>query len=72
MRELTITEAEYKELKSYRTMLGQIGAYVEDFCNEQDTTLVGVLRLLALYHAAKSNELHAKIDELSSEHEETT
>lgn len=62
---MEISQAEYNELKSCSQMLGIIGSYVEDFCNEDDTTLAGVLRLLAEYHSMKSNDLYEKLDALS-------
>jgi hypothetical protein len=62
MKEITILEAEYNELKACRQMLSQISLYIEDFCEEEDTTLVGVLKVLAEYHTMKSNELYEKIN----------
>ena len=50
-------------------MLSQISAYVEDFCNEEDTTLVGVVRLLAEYHQLKADNLYKKLYELKREEE---
>ena len=64
-----IPEAEYRELRDCFTMLSQIGAYVEDFCDENDTTLMGVLRLLAEYHHMKSNDIYHHLDRLSSKQE---
>ena len=61
MKELT--DEQFDELTSHSRMLGQIGMYVEDFCNEEDTVLKGVLRLLAAYHSMKSSELYAIIDD---------
>lgn len=58
-----ITEAEYNELKACHQMLGQIGSYVEDFCNEEDTTLTGVIRLLAQYHSLQADKLYARLDQ---------
>jgi len=65
-----ISEAEYSELRACHLMLGQISCYVEDFCNEEDTTLTGVLRLLAEYHTLKSNELYTKIDKITDTYED--
>jgi hypothetical protein len=62
---MEITKEEYDELKSHSKMLGQIGMYIEDFCNEDDSTLTGVLRLLAEYHSLKMHELYASIDKLT-------
>lgn len=65
MKELT--DERYQDLISQSQMLGVIGSYVEDFCNEEDTVLVGVLRLLAEYHSMKSNEMYEKLDKLQDE-----
>ena len=54
---MEISEKEYKELKSHSQMLGMIGAYVEEFCDEEDTTLTGVIKLLADYYALKGENL---------------
>ena len=43
-------------------MLGQIGCYIENFCNEEDTALDGVIRLLAEYYSIKSLSLYEKLD----------
>lgn len=61
MKELT--DEQFDELKSHSQMLGVIGMYVEDFCEENDTTLVGVMRLLAEYHSMKTIQLYNDIDE---------
>lgn len=56
MKEITILEAEYKELKACHQMLGRIGSYVEDLLQDEETVEVGVLRLLADYYFFKSEE----------------
>jgi len=61
MKELT--DEQFNELKSHSQMLGVIGMYVEDFCEENDTTLVGVMRFLAEYHSMKTIQLYNAIDE---------
>ena len=38
-------------------MLGIIGSYVEEFCDEEDTTLTGVMKLLADYYALRGENL---------------
>ena len=47
-------------------MLGIISCYVEEFCNEEDSTLIGVIRILAEYHQLKSDNLFEKLEELKS------
>ena len=54
---MEISEKEYKELKSHSKMLGIIGSYVEEFCDEEDTTLTGVMKLLADYYALRGENL---------------
>lgn len=59
-----ITKEQLEELESHSIMLGQIAAFVEDFCeDENDTTLVGVVVLLAKYHQLESDRLYHMIDE---------
>ena len=58
---MEISEKEYNELKSHSQMLGMIGMYVEDFCEEEDITLVGVQRLLVEYHELKAELLWKEI-----------
>jgi len=67
MKELT--EEQFEELKSHSRMLGVIGAYVDDFCSEEDTVLMGVIRLLASYHTLKSCEMFNKLDDLREQNE---
>jgi len=64
---LTIPDLEYKELLEHSRMLGTIGVYVEDFCNEEDTTLMGVIRLLAEYSDMRSQLLYVDLDKLRKE-----
>ena len=66
---MEISEAEYNELKRCHQMLGQIGGYVEDFCEAEDTTLQGVIRLLAGFYFMKSEELYEKLESLSLENQ---
>ena len=61
---MEITEAEYTELRESFLMLSQISSYVEDFCEEDDTTLMGVLALLAEYHYMKSDDMYHRLDNL--------
>lgn len=62
----SIDAAQLEEYKRSSIMLSQISAYVEDFCNEEDTTLVGVVRLLAEYHQLKAENLYQKLYKLKS------
>ena len=64
---VTIDEAELKDLRDYKIMLSQINCYIEDFCNEEETTLMGVIRLLAEYHQLKSDNLYGKLEHLKEE-----
>lgn len=67
---MEITNEEYQNLKNCQLMLGMISCYVEDFCREEDTTLIGVVRLLAEYHQLKSDHLYEKLEELKKQSEE--
>ncbi len=53
-------------------MLGQIANLVADFCDEEDTTLQGVARLLALYHDAKSMQAWDYMEKLNKKNEKHT
>ena len=63
---LSIPDKEYKDLLEQSRMLGVIGCYVEEFCREEDTTLIGVVRLLSEYHQLKSDHLYEKLEELKN------
>jgi hypothetical protein len=60
---MEISEQEYKELKSQSQMLGVIGIYVEEFCNEEDTVLTGVKRLLADYYVLKGENMNYQLNQ---------
>lgn len=64
---MELTNEQYKELQEHSHMLGTIGNYVEDFCNGEDTTLMGVIRLLAKYHELQSTFLYNNLDKLREE-----
>ena len=64
---LPIPDKEYKELLEHSRMLGRIAVHVEDFCREEDTTLAGVLRLLAEYHELKADYNWKALDKLTNE-----
>ena len=61
MNTVQISETEYNTLKEHSRMLGQIAQYVEDFCDDEDTTLVGVLKLLANYRYLQSVDIETTI-----------
>ena len=65
---IPIPATEYKELLEHSRMLSRIAAYVEDFCEEEeDTTLAGVLRLLAEYHELKADYNWKALEKLNNE-----
>ena len=67
MKELT--DEQFKELQYQSQMLGRIGSYVEEFCqNEEETTEVAVLRLLSEYYFLKSDEIHSLIAKAQTLH----
>ena len=66
MNQVTLTQEQYNELKSHSAMLGQIGSYVDTFCKgDEDTTLNGVLRLLAEYYNLLSEYHYSKLEQNS-------
>ena len=52
-----VDKAEYEKLKRHSSMLGQIGNLVEDFCEEDDTTEMGVRRILSELYFRRSEDL---------------
>ena len=53
----TLSEEEFSILRDRSLMLGVIAGYVEEFCEEDETPLMGVVRLLARYHEETSRNL---------------
>ena len=65
-----------KELEDNELMLGKIANLIQEFCEEEETTLQGVARLLANYRECQAKEawdyldsldLHKQIKELQTE-----
>jgi hypothetical protein len=65
-----LTPEQLNSLAEQSRILGIIGCYVEDFCREEDTTLIGVVRLLAEYHQLKADNLYHKLEELQKQADE--
>lgn len=58
-----MSEDYIKQLEQNSQMLGRIAGFVGDFAkNEEDTTILCVLRVLQEYHYAKANSLQEYID----------
>lgn len=58
-----MSDAYIEELKAHSQMLGRIAGFVGDFAkNEEDTTILCVLRLLQEYHYTKAQSLQEYID----------
>jgi hypothetical protein len=58
-----MSEDYVKQLEKNSQMLGRIAGFVGDFAeNEEDTTILCVLRLLQDYHYTKANSLQEYID----------
>ena len=58
-----MSEDYVKELEKNSQMLGRIAGFVGDFAeNEEDTTILCVLRLLQDYHYTKAQSLQEYID----------
>ena len=61
---ITLTKEQYEELNSHSQMLGQIGAYVDDFIkDDEDTVLEAVIRLLSKYHECKADFYYHRLEE---------
>jgi hypothetical protein len=58
-----MSEDYVKQLEQNSQMLGRIAGFVGEFAkNEEDTTILCVLRLLQDYHYTKANSLQEYID----------
>jgi hypothetical protein len=54
---ITLSKEEFSILRDRSLMLGVIAGYVEAFCEEEETPLMGVVRLLARYHEESARNL---------------
>jgi len=61
-----MTKERIKELEEHSLMLGRIANLVEEFCEEEETTLQGVAKLLAHYRNYQAMEAWDFVDNLSS------
>lgn len=59
-----IEDKHYNALVEDSLMLSQIATYVENFCEGEDTTLMGVVKLLAEYHNLKCERYYRVLDDL--------
>lgn len=68
----SVEDKHYERLLKDSVMLSQIAAYIEDFCrpDSEDTTFMGVVRLLAEYHSLKSESLYYTLESLQKHNEE--
>ncbi len=46
-----------KELERHSAMLGRISFYIEEFCDERDTTLSGVIKIIAKLKEYEANDI---------------
>jgi hypothetical protein len=53
-----------KELEEHSLMLGRIANLVEEFCEEDETTLQGVAKLLAYYRDSQARDAWDFVDSL--------
>ena len=60
-----MNEERIKELEEYALMLGRITNLVGEFCDEEETTLQGVAKLLALYRDCQASDAWDFVDSLS-------
>lgn len=62
-----MTTEQNKELEDCALMLGRIANLVQEFCEEEETTLQGVAKLLAHYRDSQAKEAWDFVDELNFE-----
>ena len=55
-----------KELEDCELMLGRIANLIQEFCEEEETTLQGVARLLANYRECQAKEAWDYLDSLDT------
>lgn len=60
-----MTKERIKELEDCELMLARIANQVQDFCEEDETTLQGVAKLLAYYRDYQAKDAWDFLDELS-------
>jgi hypothetical protein len=53
--------------EDHSIMLGRIASIVGEFCNEEDTTLMGVAKLRAIYHDVAAREAWDFVEKLKRE-----
>jgi len=59
-----MTKERQKQLEDYELMLGRIANLVQEFCEEDDTTLQGVAKLVANYRKHQAKEAWDFVDSL--------
>ena len=59
-------------LKRHSQMLGRIGAWVSDFCEDDEATVEeAVIELLARYRALESDHAYDRLDQIRRERKQT-
>ena len=59
-----MTGERIKQLEDCELMLGRIASLVGEFCEEEETTLQGVAKLLALYRDLQAKDAWDFVDNL--------
>lgn len=59
-----MTKERIKDLEDYELMLGKIANLVQEFCEEKETMLQGVAKLLAHYRDSQAKEAWDFVDGL--------
>ena len=59
-----MTNERNKELENCELMLGRIANLIQEFCEEDDTTLQGVAKLLANYRECQAKDAWEFVDSL--------
>jgi hypothetical protein len=60
-----MNKEQIKQLEEHSLMLGRIANLVEEFCEEDDTTLQGVAKLLARYRDLQAKDAWDFVDQLA-------
>jgi hypothetical protein len=64
LTKFNMTKERQKQLEDYELMLGRITNLVQEFCEEDETTLQGVAKLVATYRDYQAQEAWDFVDSL--------
>ena len=67
-----MTTEQIEELKRHSQMLGRIGAWVADFCEDDEATVEeAVINLVARYRSLEADYAHDRLDQIRRERKQT-